>query len=62
MIVSVSAAALLLGIVILLIRQGYVRLGSAAACIAFGFCLASTGLAPAITSALTAAARLASLH
>uniref|UniRef100_UPI003F490A1E hypothetical protein n=1 Tax=Streptomyces achromogenes TaxID=67255 RepID=UPI003F490A1E len=61
MIVSVSAALLLAVIVVVLLRQRAVGIGSALACAAFGFCLASTGLAPAIKQFLTAVASLASL-
>ncbi|MGW2770567.1 hypothetical protein [Streptomyces sp. NPDC001275] len=60
MIVTIPAALLLLIVVIVLLRQGYVRGGSALACIAFGFCLASTGIAPAINSLLHTVAGLAS--
>lgn len=62
MIVTIPAVLLLLILVIVLIRQGHVRASSAAVCALFGFCLASTGVAPAISSALAAVARLASLH
>lgn len=61
MIVSVSAALLLAVVVAVLLRQRAVSIGSALACGAFGFCLASTGIAPAITQFLTALASLASL-
>ncbi|MEU0054669.1 hypothetical protein [Streptomyces sp. NPDC006309] len=61
MIVSVSAALLLAVVVVALIRQRAVGIGSALACGALGFTLASTGLAPAITQALSAVASLASL-
>jgi hypothetical protein len=60
-IVSVSAALLLAVIVIVLLRQRVVGIGSALACATFGFCLASTGIAPAIETFLTALAGLASL-
>ncbi|MCW7945141.1 membrane protein [Streptomyces hygroscopicus] len=62
MIVSVSAALLLFIVVVMLLRQGYVRMGSALACSAFGFFLASTGIAPAISALLRAVAQFASLH
>ncbi|WP_432164152.1 hypothetical protein [Streptomyces tendae] len=62
MIVSVSAVLLLAIVVVVLLRQRTVGIGSALACGAFGFCLASTGIAPAITDALHAVAGLASLH
>ncbi|MFJ4633579.1 hypothetical protein [Streptomyces sp. NPDC088847] len=51
MVVSLSAALLLGIVVIVLLRSGYVRFGSALACILFGFFLASTGMAPAIAGA-----------
>ncbi|WOT40668.1 hypothetical protein [Streptomyces coeruleorubidus] len=62
MIVNVSAAVLLAVVVVLLMRSGAVRLGAALACSAFGFCLASTGVAPAITGLLNGLAGLVSLH
>ncbi|MFF9025693.1 hypothetical protein [Streptomyces eurythermus] len=52
MAVSISAVVLL-GIVVVLIRGGTVRLGPALACAGFGFFLAFTGAAPAITSAIS---------
>ncbi|MFD5572757.1 hypothetical protein [Streptomyces cadmiisoli] len=61
MIVSVSAALLLAVVVVVLLRQRIIGIGSALACAAFGFCLASTGIAPAITEFLTAVASLVSL-
>ncbi|MDQ0808750.1 preprotein translocase subunit SecG [Streptomyces sp. B3I7] len=61
MIVSVSAVLLLAVVVAVLLRQRTVGVGSALACGAFGFCLASTGLAPALTQALAAVAGLLSL-
>ncbi|MEV5100009.1 hypothetical protein ACFC5H_31795 [Streptomyces rochei] len=62
MIVSVSAVLLLAAVVVVLLRQRTVGFGSALACTAFGFCLASTGIAPALTQALHAAAGLLSLN
>ncbi|MET9187717.1 MULTISPECIES: hypothetical protein [Streptomyces] len=61
MIVSVSAVLLLAIVVAVLLRQRTVGIGSALVCGAFGFCLASTGIAPAITEALHALAGV-SLH
>ncbi|MFD4341795.1 hypothetical protein ACFWPP_32005 [Streptomyces anulatus] len=52
MAVSISAVVLLGIVVFVLIRGGTVRPGSALACAAFGFFLAFTGAAPAITSAI----------
>ncbi|MFI7396410.1 hypothetical protein [Streptomyces tendae] len=62
MIVSVSAVLLLAIVVVVLLRQRTVGTGSALVCAAFGFCLASTGIAPAITQALHVMAGLVSLH
>jgi hypothetical protein len=61
-IVSVSAALLLAIVVAVLLRQRIVGIGSALACALLGFCLASTGIAPAITEALHTVAGLVSLH
>ncbi|MFI6881145.1 hypothetical protein ACIBL6_47645 [Streptomyces sp. NPDC050400] len=52
MAVSLSLTLLLAVIVVVLLRTGSVRAGSAIACALFGFALASTGAAPAINSAL----------
>jgi len=57
---SISAAALLGIVVIVLVRGGYVRIGSALACTLFGFTLAATGLAPAINNGLASLAGLIS--
>ncbi|MDL5198683.1 hypothetical protein [Streptomyces sp. ALI-76-A] len=62
MIVTVSAVLLLAVVVVVLLRQRTVGIGAALMCAAFGFCLASTGIAPAITQALHAVAGLVSLH
>ncbi|WP_121709176.1 hypothetical protein [Streptomyces sp. E5N91] len=62
MIVSVSAVLLQAIVVVVLLRQRTVGIGSALVCGTFGFCLASTGIAPAITEALHALAGLVSLH
>ncbi|MEU5053558.1 hypothetical protein [Streptomyces sp. NPDC021096] len=56
MAVSVSAVFILLVIVIMLMRFGYIRGGSAIVCILLGFFLASTGLAPAINQSAQALA------
>lgn len=58
--VTIPAALLLLIVVMVLLRQGYVRGGSALACTAFGFRLASTGIAPVINGLLHTVADLAS--
>ncbi|MFJ4931651.1 hypothetical protein [Streptomyces sp. NPDC088736] len=60
MALSISAAVLLGIIVIVLVKGGYVRVGSMLACTLFGFTLAATGLAPAINSSLAALAGLIS--
>ena len=43
-------------IVVVLLCTGYLRLGPALAAALFGFTLASTGVAPAITSAISSVA------
>ncbi|WP_198956036.1 hypothetical protein [Streptomyces sp. CB02009] len=48
MALSISVAVLL-GIIVL-VKGGYVRVGSAATCALFGFTLAATGLAPTINT------------
>ncbi|MDX3540772.1 hypothetical protein PV721_42125 [Streptomyces sp. MB09-01] len=60
MALSVSATVLLGIIVVVLVKGGYVRIGSALVCALFGFTLAATGLAPAINSGLAALAGLVS--
>ncbi|RPK23557.1 hypothetical protein EES37_38020 [Streptomyces sp. ADI91-18] len=60
MALSVSATVLLAIIVVVLVKGGYVRIGSALVCALFGFTLAATGLAPAINSGLAALAGLVS--
>ncbi|MFF3516562.1 hypothetical protein [Streptomyces sp. NPDC002573] len=54
--VSIPLAVLMLIVVIALMRSGYVRFGSALACALFGFFLASTNIAPAISAAVRSAA------
>ncbi|MFF9063432.1 hypothetical protein ACIRPQ_21210 [Streptomyces sp. NPDC101213] len=61
MIVSVSAVLLLAVVVAVLLRRRTVGTGSALARGALGFCLASTGIAPATTEFLAAVAGLVSL-
>ncbi|MEE1943055.1 hypothetical protein V1L54_27235 [Streptomyces sp. TRM 70361] len=61
MTLSISAAVLLGIIVAVLVKGGYVRIGSALACTLFGFTLAATGLAPAIHSGLASLAGLVSI-
>lgn len=60
MALSISAAVLLGIIVAVLVKGGYVRVGSAVACTLFGFTLAATGLAPAINSGIASIAGLLS--
>ncbi|MFF7189644.1 hypothetical protein ACFZAR_31435 [Streptomyces sp. NPDC008222] len=60
MALSVSAAVLLGIIVFVLLKGGYVRVGSMLACTLFGFTLAATGLAPVINSGLASLAGLLS--
>lgn len=43
-------------IVVVLLRTGYLRLWPALAAVLFGFTLASTGVAPAINSAISSVA------
>lgn len=56
MALSISAAVLLGIIVFVLLKGGYVRVGSMLACTLFGFTLAATGVAPAINSGLASLA------
>ncbi|MFD9794233.1 hypothetical protein ACFWXK_25155 [Streptomyces sp. NPDC059070] len=60
MALSVSSVVLLGILVVVLIKGGYVRIGSALTCTLFGFTLAATGLAPAINSGLASLAGLIS--
>ncbi|MDX5570848.1 hypothetical protein PYK79_56595 [Streptomyces sp. ID05-04B] len=60
MALSISAAVLLGIIVFVLLKGGYVRVGSMLACTLFGFTLAATGLAPIIDSGLVSLAGLLS--
>ncbi|MGQ7754864.1 hypothetical protein ACUN29_41685 (plasmid) [Streptomyces sp. WC2508] len=60
MALSISASVLLGIIVAVLVKGGYVRVGSMLACTLFGFTLAATGLAPVITSGLASLAGLIS--
>ncbi|MFC9534365.1 MULTISPECIES: hypothetical protein [unclassified Streptomyces] len=60
MAVSLSLTLLLAVVVVLLLRFGSVRIGGATVCALFGFALASTGIAPAINSGLSAVAGLIS--
>ncbi|MFE1383447.1 hypothetical protein ACFW6S_31310 [Streptomyces sp. NPDC058740] len=58
MALSISATVLLGVIVVVLVKGGYVRVGSALTCALFGFTLAATGLAPTINNALASLAGL----
>ncbi|MGW5851832.1 hypothetical protein ACWFQ8_28475 [Streptomyces sp. NPDC055254] len=58
MALSISVTVLLCINVVVLIKGGHVRIGSALVCTLFGFTLAATGLAPAINSALASLAGL----
>ncbi|MFF8939227.1 hypothetical protein ACF08O_31820 [Streptomyces paradoxus] len=60
MALSISAVVLLGIIVVVLVKGGYVRIGSALACTLLGFTLAATGLAPAINSGIASVAGLLS--
>ncbi|MCB5163587.1 hypothetical protein ACFCZQ_07850 [Streptomyces virginiae] len=60
MAVSVSAVVLLAVIVVLLVKKGGLKAGHAVVCTLLGFYLASSSLAPAISEAVTSAARLIS--
>lgn len=60
MALSISAAALLGIIVVVLVKGGYVRVGSALTCTLFGFTLAATCLDPTINSGLASLAGLIS--
>ncbi|WP_098894105.1 hypothetical protein [Streptomyces sp. t99] len=54
MAISLSAILLLAIVLVILIRSGRLRVGPAIAAVLFGFFLASTGMAPAITRFLNA--------
>ncbi|MFF3558287.1 hypothetical protein ACFYXL_33290 [Streptomyces tsukubensis] len=60
MALSISAAVLLGSIVVVLVKGGYVRVGSALTCTLFGFTLTATGLAPTINTSLASLAGLIS--
>lgn len=53
MAISLSLVVVAALIVLILLRTGYLRLWPALAAALFGFCLASTGIAPGITGAIT---------
>lgn len=56
MAVTVSAVVLLLIVVLIMLRTGYLRFGPALAAALLGFFAASTGIAPAINSAINSLA------
>ena len=53
MVISLSLVVVAALIVLVLLRTGYLRLWPAVASTLFGFLLASTGIAPAITDTIT---------
>lgn len=56
MAISISVVVLLAVILVIQLRGGHLRLIPALVAVAFGFFLASTGVAPAITNAFNAVA------
>lgn len=63
MALTVSGVVLLAVIVLLLLRNGYLRVMPALAAVLLGFLLASTGMAPAIQSGLDGVSHaIASIH
>ncbi|MFJ1831929.1 hypothetical protein [Streptomyces sp. NPDC088178] len=56
MALTISAVALLLIIVLILLRTGYLRFGPGLAALLLGFFLASTGIAPTIRQTLSSIA------
>ncbi|MEV7482965.1 hypothetical protein ACIQGA_08280 [[Kitasatospora] papulosa] len=58
MAVTISAVVLLLIIVAIMLRTGYLRIGPALAAALLGFFAASTGIAPTINSAISSLASL----
>ncbi|MFF8917878.1 hypothetical protein ACF08M_32370 [Streptomyces sp. NPDC015032] len=56
MALTVSAVVLLLIVVLILLRTGYLRFGPGLAAALLGFFLASTGIAPTIRQALSSIA------
>ncbi|MEU9388283.1 hypothetical protein AB0D38_48545 [Streptomyces sp. NPDC048279] len=60
MAVSISVVLLLLLLAVLFMRQGGLKISHALVCMLLGFYLASTSMAPTISSGLTATADLVS--
>ncbi|MEU9451821.1 hypothetical protein [Streptomyces sp. NPDC048277] len=60
MAVSISVVLLLLLLAVIFMRQGSLKISHALICMLFGFFLASTSMAPTISSGLTATADLVS--
>ncbi|MEU9150447.1 hypothetical protein AB0N16_38555 [Streptomyces sp. NPDC051105] len=60
MAVSISVVLLLLFLAVLFMRQGALKISHALVCMLLGFYLASTSMAPTISSGLTATADLVS--
>ncbi|MGW2962333.1 hypothetical protein ACWDGI_28240 [Streptomyces sp. NPDC001220] len=60
MAVSISVVLLLLFLAVLFMRQGGLKISHALVCMLLGFYLASTSMAPTISSGLTATADLVS--
>ncbi|MEV7390462.1 MULTISPECIES: hypothetical protein [unclassified Streptomyces] len=58
MAVSISVVLLLLFVAVLFMRQGGLKISHALVCMVLGFFLASTSMAPTISSGLTATADL----
>ncbi|MET9086357.1 hypothetical protein ACIPX0_31325 [Streptomyces sp. NPDC090075] len=58
MAVSISVVLLLLFLAVLFMRQGALKISHALVCMLLGFYLASTSMAPTISSGLTATADL----
>ncbi|MER5595919.1 hypothetical protein [Streptomyces sp. NPDC002265] len=56
MAISISAVLLLLILAVIFLRHGGLKISHALICALFGFCLASTSIAPAISSGITATA------
>ncbi|MER6459646.1 hypothetical protein AB0D30_13465 [Streptomyces sp. NPDC048409] len=60
MAVSISVVLLLLLLAVLFMRQGGLKISHALVCMLLGFYLASTSMAPTISSGLTATADMVS--
>ncbi|MEU2336451.1 hypothetical protein ABZ770_22155 [Streptomyces sp. NPDC006654] len=60
MAVSISVVLLLLFVAVLFMRQGGLKISHALVCMVLGFFLASTSMAPTISTGLTATADLVS--